>query len=521
VRPEISSLDSPGRVSLFSSRLRVQKMVSAQNHLDLATIENTLHHLNYRWNLEALALWKGEKPPFEPYRIYEGFESFLNLNTLSRIDGLEDKVSKIRLRYTLIDHYLQRALLPHETEMRSWMQGAAAHINSEKVYIRDVIPWCQKSSTYEKRLILEKETGPLCKFLKPFAVSYWTILLEILEKELGFSNYVDYCRDKKGINFRFYGELLKKILRETDDLYFSAMNRWSRDRFKMPLSSLSRFDAINLLGMGEFDVLFPEKTMKDLTAFFHCWDINLDNLPGLNMDLEYKEGKSAQAMCFILQVPEEVYILMQPEGGWVDLETLWHELGHGLSAVFTSSHLSIIDRDLFLSQSLSESFAFLLQNFSLSGPFLEKQLQLNPADAEVLSYYKVLKDLSVFRRYAAKFLAEYEMFSSGDISNGKPYAETMLRYTGFRYQPECHLFDLVPEFYSLDYVLAWMTEAVIEDYLREIFGAHWIFSSETGQFLKKWWKQGNRYDIFQFLKKNNIGSVSPENLLRRWQRVLG
>ena len=496
-------------------------MVSAQRRLSLTAIENTLHHLNCRWNLEALALWKGEKLPFEPYRIYEGYENFLDLNTLSYIDRLEDRVTKTRLRYTLIDHYLQRALLPHETEMRSWMKGAAAHVNGEKIYFRDIIPWCQKSSTHEKRRILEKETGPLCKFLKPFAINYWTILLEMLEEDLGFINYVDYCHNKKGIDFRYYGEILKVILQETDDLYFSAMNRWTRRRFDLPLDALSRFDAITLLSLGEFDHLFPTKKIEDLTTFFHYWDINLVNIPGLNMDLEREAGKSAQAMCFILQVPEEVYILMQPEGGWVDLETLWHELGHGLSAVFTSPHLSIVDRDLALSHSLSESFAFLLQNLSLSIPFLENHLELNPEDAEELSYYKVLKDLSVFRRYAAKFLAEYEMFLSGDISNGKPYAETMLRYTGFRYQPESHLFDLVPEFYSLDYVMAWMAEAIIEDYLKEVLGSHWIFRPETGQFLKKWWKQGNRYDIFKFLEQNNLDSLSPERLLRRWQRVLG
>ena len=383
-------------------------MVTAQKNLNLATIENTLHHLNYRWNLEALALWKGDKPPFEPYRIYEGYENFLNLNTLSSIDRLEDGVPKTRLKYTLIDHYLQRALLPHETEMRTWMRGAAAHVNGEKIYFRDIIHWCQKSSTVEKRRILEKETGPLCKFLKPFAVNYWKVLLEILGEELGFSNYVDYCHKKKGIDFFHYSRLLKNFLQETDDLYFPAMNRWARRRFNRPLSALSRFDAINLLGLGEFDRLFPAKTMKDMTAFFQFWDINLDHLPGLNLDLEFKERKSAQAMCFILQVPEEVYVLMQPEGGWVDLETLWHELGHGLSAVFTSSHLSIVDRDLSLSNGLSESFAFLLQNLTLTRPFLERQLQLKPADAEELSYYKVLKDLSIFRRYAAKFLAEYE-----------------------------------------------------------------------------------------------------------------
>lgn len=496
-------------------------MVSVQKHLNLSTIENTLYHLNYRWNLEALALWKGDKPPFEPHRIYEGYEDFLNLNTLSSIEGLEDGVIKTRLRFTLIDHYLQRALLPHETEMRTWMRGAAAHVNGEKIYFPDVIPWCQKSSTSRKRLILEKEISPLCKFLRPFAVNYWTILLDMLREDLGFANYVDYCRDKKGIDFLYYGEMLKKILEETDDLYFSAMNRWSQRRFKMPLNGLSRFDAINMLGLGEFDGLFPAKNIEDLVTFFHHWDIDLDTLPGLSLDLDFNKGKSPQAICFVLQVPEEAYILMRPEGGWVDLETLWHELGHGLSAVFTSPHLSIVDRDLALSNSLSESFAFLLQNLTLSAPFLEKQLGLDSRDTERLSYYKVLKDLSVFRRYAAKFLAEYEMFLSGDISDGKPYAETMFRYTGFRYQPESHLFDLVSEFYSLDYVMAWMTEAVVEDYLREFLGDEWIFHHETGQLLKKWWKQGNRYDIFQFLERNKMKTLSPEKLLGRWERVLG
>ena len=74
----------------------------------------------------------------------------------------------------------------------------------------------------------------------------------------------------------------------------------------------------------------------------------------------------------------------------------------------------------------------------------------------------MLKELSIFRRYAAKFIAEYEMFSSGELADGEPYAGIMARYLGFYYQPESHLFDLVPEFYSLEYVLALMAEPFLE-----------------------------------------------------------
>ena len=92
---------------------------------DQIEIENILHHLNYRWNVEALAQWEGTKVPFKPDQIYDGYEIFISHDTLERIDKLKNKSAGKRLKYALIDHFLQRSLLPHETEMRGWMQGAA------------------------------------------------------------------------------------------------------------------------------------------------------------------------------------------------------------------------------------------------------------------------------------------------------------------------------------------------------------------------------------------------------------
>ena len=164
---------------------------------------NILHHLNYRWSAEALALSKGDRAPFELYQIYEPYKDFISLETLAQIDRLRDVDAKLRLKHSLIDHYLRLRLLPHETEMQAWMRGAAAAVNGEKVYFKEIIPWCQKSSTYKKRRILHKETRSLCKFLKPFVLNYWNMLLEILEKDLGFDSYIQYCQNKKGIDYAY------------------------------------------------------------------------------------------------------------------------------------------------------------------------------------------------------------------------------------------------------------------------------------------------------------------------------
>ena len=485
-----------------------------------AEIEKNLHNLNYRWKSEALALWKGMKTPAAPDQMYERYEDFINLNTLKRIEKLTDANTKIRLKFALIDHFLRRALLPHETELQAWSAGTAAQVNDQKIYFKDMIAWCQKSSTYPERQILQQETGPLCKFLAPFALNYWNILLKIIRDQLEFRDYVAYCRQKKEIDYYRYYQLLKNVLKKTDSLYFPAMERWSHQSYRLPLSALTRFDAINLLGLGQFDRLFPERSLESLTTFFRNWQIDVDRTPGLNLELGHGSKKSFQAMCFILNVPQEVYILMRPQGGWVDLETLWHELGHGLAAVHTSPKLSLVERDMATSFSLSEAYAFLLQNMTLSRPFLVDFLELAPKTAKKLYYHKVLKDLSVFRRYAAKFVAEFEMFSSGNISDGKPYADRMARYTGFYYQPESHLFDLVSEFYCLDYLLGWMGEAILEKHLREQVGQNWMFRREAGQMLKKWWFHGNRYSIFEFFNKSNLGPLTVDPLLRRWEKVL-
>jgi len=487
---------------------------------DQIEIENILHHLNYRWNLEVLAQWEGVRLPFKPYQIYDGYEIFISHDTFKRIDQLKNKSAGTRLKHALIDHYLQRSLLPHETEMRGWMQGAAAIVNGKKIYFRDIISWCQKLSTYESRQVLQKETGPLCKFLKPFALNYWKIVLEILDEEFGFTSYNHYCQKKKGIDYLYFYHYFKNFLLKTDDLYFKAMECWSREQFGLPLNKLTRFDAIHILGLVQFDDIFPQKAMEKLIVFFNTWGIDLKNTPGLNLKLERDKKKSSQAMCFILQVPEEVYVLMQPEGGWVDMETLSHELGHGLSAVFTSPELPMMDREMTASYSLSESYAFLLQNMTLSGPFLKEYFGMEADIVKQVVYYKMLKDLSVFRRYAAKFISEFDMFSKGDLSDGDSYARRMARYTGFYHQPESHLFDLSPEFYSLDYLLGWMGESILERHLSHNLGTGWMLRQETGDILKKWWSQGNRHDIFQFFEINGLDSLTADLLVDRWEENL-
>ena len=97
----------------------------------------------------------------------------------------------------------------------------------------------------------------------------------------------------------------------------------------------------------------------------------------------------------------------------------------------------------------------------------------------------------------------------------------MGQYTGFQHQPNSHLLDLVPEFYSLEYVLAWMASPILSSHLQEKVGSRWLGNVETGNILRKWWSRGNQYDIFEFHKMNGLEALNPAPLLEGWKRILG
>ncbi len=496
-------------------------MTRKQCHQEPEQMASAIRTLNIRWARRALSLWRGHPSGGSPERIYSGFEGILTPETIAGTSGIQDVKSRTRIRHGLIDHYLQRQLMPHETEMQAWSRGAAAHVDGEKIYLQEVIPWCQKSSTLLKRQRLQQETGPLCKLLKPFAVNYWGVVLDTLTDDLGFDSYIDYCGQKKGLDYHRLYHQVKSLVEQTDDRYFAAMEAWSRERFDLPMHRLTRFDAIYLLSLGHWDSLCPVDSFRNTLYFFSRWGMDPSHSHGLNLDLQPAMEKSAQAISVMVRIPQEVYILMRPEGGWIDVETLWHELGHGLSAVTTDPSLPVVDRELATAFNLSEVYAFLLQRMALSRPVLESVMGLPEKTVSTIAYYKDLKDLSVFRRYAAKFICEYEMFAGGDLSDGRPYADTMARITGFYHQPESHLFDLVPEFYCADYLLGWMGEATLASHLRRRLGRRWCLCAETGEVLKWLWRQGNSLDIFTFFKNNGLADLNPAALLERWERLAG
>ena len=99
----------------------------------------------------------------------------------------------------------------------------------------------------------------------------------------------------------------------------------------VPPSSALRHDAQYLSRGAKYDGLFPaEKIETSARAVCASMGLDLQAEGRVRLDIEDRPLKSPRAFCASLRVPEEVYLVIRPRGGYDDYSAFWHELGHAL-----------------------------------------------------------------------------------------------------------------------------------------------------------------------------------------------
>lgn len=442
-----------------------------------------------------LSLYLGGKPSKEDQTVALDIEEIREIKSLFGISGKEGRVY-----HEAVDHFLRTRVEPFQAMLDSWMRGAMAQVNGEDVPFAEIITWCQDCGDNCSRQILAKETLSLCRFLAPFSHASWKTLLHVLEEDLGYEEYIFYYEEKKKVSLSGAREQALRFLCETRKKYESQIRPLLKEVTGLSLEDASRFDAIYLLGLRYLDHLFPRGlTVAKAIDFFNGWGLKLADHPALHVHIQGKPG--CQSYCIPVSIPQEVHVVTGPLQGWLDLEALYHELGHAMSFLFVDPVLPPEKREFFHSGALSETYAFLMQKMCLSRSFLQDVLGLSEKDARKVADVHKIKWLALARRYAAKLVIEVDNFQEKRLQKGeKYYAEVMHRETGFHYDPETYLFDLMPDFYSLDYFLAFMGADSLWQYLAGSKGCNWPVNPETGDILRRWWKSGNQFDLAAFLQ---------------------
>ncbi len=243
-------------------------------------------------------------------------------------------------------------------------------------------------------------------------------------------------------------------------------------------------------------------------------------------DVGDRPGKRARAFCAPVRVPDEVYLVLRPQGGAGDWRALLHELGHALHFGYTRADLPFEARWAG-DASVTEAFAMLFDHLLHDGGWLLRSTELGRARVAEFRRSMAFEELHYLRRYAAKLRYELELYAALGAERvdwstvDDAYVEILGAATRMRYQRADAVVDVDPRFYAARYLRAWQLQAVLSESLRERFDDDWWRNPRAGPALvDELWGDGQREGAEALAARVAGAGLSFAPVLRAVERSL-
>jgi hypothetical protein len=214
----------------------------------------------------------------------------------------------------------------------------------------------------------------------------------------------------------------------------------------------------------------------------------------IRLDLDDRPQKNPRACVIASDPPKVVHLITRAQGGLHDYQGFLHEAGHALHYAGCDPSLPYTFRRLSRDHALTEIYSFLLESVTREPGWHAQHFGLSGDAAKERAEATLFLDVLLFRRYAAKLHYELELWADFDNAAGyaSVYAERLLAATGFRYRADAFLADMDDDFYSADYLRAWVRTAQLRAHVRGRFGPDWWRTPATGDFLRELFAEGTR-----------------------------
>jgi hypothetical protein len=457
----------------------------------------------------------------EYYLNHAGLKDELNLTPAYEAHGwpFEEDVVRTLLRSTSRDPRLRNL---REFAVEGYLEAAVKELTEAVAdrETRDTVEWDGERVPYRSipRLIAN-EANPArrraLETLRTQAVAAGNELrerrwlaLHARARELGYPTYAALIEGTSGLGLERLKGWMEALLHRTDAAYRSRLERYLTAAGVAPATA-DRCDLPFLFRAPKFDVHFTrERLLPAYLATLRDLGIDGASQEHVHVDAEERPRKSPRAFCAPVHVPNEVYLVISPQGGQDDYRALLHEAGHAQHFAHMEQGAPFAFRGLG-DNAITEGFAFTVEHLAHEPGWLARHLGV--ADpSEYLAFVR-FHTLYLVRRYAAKLLYELALHGPDDPrSKAKLYADTLTACLGVRWSPADYLADVDDGFYAARYLRAWIFDAQLRAGMRRRFGPEWYASPEAGAALKEVWRQGQRGPVEELARTLDGGlDVGP------------
>jgi hypothetical protein len=320
---------------------------------------------------------------------------------------------------------------------------------------------------------------------------------ESLDAELsGDPDPIGRSAARKAIDLHALDEALAEASARQDDSWQQLRERWVErvlgpERVPEPAS----FHIAYLRRMSPLAELYAQdRSVPICLATLQGLGFDLAANDRIRLDLDDRPQKSPRACVIASDPPSVVHLITRAQGGLHDYQAFLHEAGHALHYAGVEPALPYTFRRLARDHALTEIYSFLLESITREPGWHAAHFGLSDEeDAERAEAARFLEVL-LFRRYVAKL--HYELAFWADLENASDYAQiyadNLRGAIGFRYRADGYLADMDGEFYSADYLRAWIRTAQLRAHLRETIGEDWWRRPQTGELLRDLFAEGTR-----------------------------
>jgi hypothetical protein len=312
-----------------------------------------------------------------------------------------------------------------------------------------------------------------------------------ITRELGWPSMLALCEELAGIDLGALQRQTDAFLAATEPVYERVVEPELERHLGFGFEQLRRSDIPAFFRAPDLDAAFPaERAVDALRATLRGLGIDLDAQANVTLDAQSRPTKTPRAFCAPVRAPQEVYLVIAPQGGRDDYETLLHEAGHTEHYAHVSPALSFERRQLG-DNSFTEAFAFLFQYLAHEPAWLEDVLGV---EAGPIAGFANANKLIFLRRYAAKLAYERSLHADDKPLDAMAdeYAQRLSAAVHVDWPRETWISDVDPFFYSARYLRAWATERSLRAHLVERFGERWFAEPAAGDLLREIWGKGQR-----------------------------
>jgi hypothetical protein len=320
---------------------------------------------------------------------------------------------------------------------------------------------------------------------------------EALEAELsGEPDPIARNAEEKGISIEELERALDATARASADAYARLRERWFEkllgpERDDVPSSNHMSY----LRRLSPLEQTYTkERAVEVCVATLASLGLDLEEMPGIRLDLDDRPQKSPRACVIASDPPNVVHLITRAQGGLHDYQALLHEAGHALHYASVDPRLPYTYRKLSRDHALTEIYSYIVEAISREPAWHAEHFGLGDEEAAENAEATVFLEALLFRRYVAKLQFELEFWGRFRDDGGTPagYSERLTEATGINYPAENYLSDMDSGFYSADYLRAWIRSAQLRQHLVREVGNDWWRSPETGERLRELWREGTR-----------------------------